>query len=337
MKLAIVFLVAFFIALVTSALVTPRVRRLALKAGVLDAVDDRRMHDEPKPRAGGLAIYLAFAFALFVSIGLALKLSPTLFHRADDIHDVLGLLFGGTMIVIVGVWDDVMGMKPRDKLIAQLLVAAISMSYGFIISGFELPFAHVYVNVPLWVGLPLTLVWYLGMMNAINFLDGLDGLLTGVTAISGLFLFAIAIGHGHLVPALGLCALVGGALGFLPYNFNPAKIILGDTGSLFIGYVFATVSIIVTAKVAITVSLLVPLIALAFPVVDTALAIWRRIRAGKSIASPDRGHLHHILVFRFGLNVRQAVWLIYAVAFVLGATAFVLSGGLGRMHIGGLV
>jgi UDP-GlcNAc:undecaprenyl-phosphate/decaprenyl-phosphate GlcNAc-1-phosphate transferase len=330
------FLFAFVTATATAALVTPRIRRIAEKAGFVDQIDDRRMHVEPKPRAGGLAIYLGFLFALFVSIGLALKLSPTLFHRADDIHDVLGLLFGGTMIVIVGLWDDIMGMRARDKLIAQIVVAAVSMSYGFIVSGFEVPFWHVYVNVPLWLGVPLTLLWYLGMMNAINFLDGLDGLLTGVTAISGLFLFAIAVGHGHLVPALALSALVGGALGFLPYNFNPSKIILGDTGSLFIGYVFATVSIIVTAKVAITVSLLVPLIALAFPVVDAALAIWRRLRAGKSIATADRGHLHHILVFRFGLNVRQAVLLIYAVSFALGAVAYVLSGGLAHVRIAGI-
>jgi len=321
------FAFAFGTAALTALLVTPQVRKLAEKAGLVDQIDERRMHAEPKPRAGGLAIYLGFAFALFVAIGLALKLSPTLFHRADDIHDVLGLLFGGTMIVIVGLWD---------KFVAQIVVAAVSMSYGFIITGFELPFWHVYVNVPLWLGVPCTLLWYLGMMNAINFLDGLDGLLTGVTAISGLFLFAIAVGHGHLVPALALCAIVGAALGFLPYNFNPSKIILGDTGSLFIGYVFATVSIIVTAKVAITVSLLVPLIALAFPVVDAALAIWRRLRAGKSIATADRGHLHHVLVFRFGLNVRQAVLLIYAVSFALGAAAYFLSGGLPHLRIAGL-
>jgi UDP-GlcNAc:undecaprenyl-phosphate GlcNAc-1-phosphate transferase len=330
------FLFAFATAALTALVVTPRVRRFAEKAGIVDEVDERRMHPEPKPRAGGLAIYLGFAFALFVAIGIALKVSPTLFHRADDIHDVLGLLFGGTMIVIVGLWDDAMGMRPRDKFFAQIVVAAVSMSYGFIISGFEVPFWHFYVNVPLWVGVPLTVLWYLGMMNAINFLDGLDGLLTGVTAISGLFLFAIAVGHGHLVPALALCAIVGGALGFLPYNFNPSKIILGDTGSLFIGYVFATVSIIVTAKVAITVSLLVPLIALAFPVVDAALAILRRLRAGKSIATADRGHLHHILVFRFGLNVKQAVLLIYAVSFALGAAAYFLSGGLAHMKIAGV-
>jgi UDP-GlcNAc:undecaprenyl-phosphate GlcNAc-1-phosphate transferase len=316
---------AFLTATVTSLLATPRVRRLAIKCGVMDQVDERRMHAEPKPRLGGLAVYLAFAFALFVSIGLALK-TTNLFHNSDDIHDFLGLLFGGTLIALVGVWDDVMHMKARAKFVAQIVVAVISMSYGFIIAGFDNPLTHQYVNIPLFVGVPLTLVWYLGMMNAINFLDGLDGLLAGVTAISGLFMFAIAIGHGHLVPALVLCALVGGALGFLPYNFNPAKIFLGDTGSLFIGYVFATVSIIVTAKVAITVSLLVPLIALALPVVDTAAVIWRRFRAGRSITEADRGHFHHILVFRFGLNVKQAVLLIYAVSLALGAAAYLLSG-----------
>jgi len=316
---------AFLTAAVTSLLATPRVRSLAIKTGVLDRVDERRMHVEPKPRLGGLAVYLAFSFALFVAVGTALK-STKLFHSPDDIHDFLGLLFGGTMIALVGVWDDVMHMRPRAKLAAQTVVAIISMSYGFVIAGFDNPFSHQYINVPLWLGAPLTLLWYLGMMNAINFLDGLDGLLAGVTAISGLFLFAIAIGHGQLVAALVLCALVGGALGFLPYNFNPAKIILGDTGSLFIGYVFATVSIIVTAKVAITVSLLVPLVALALPVLDTAVAIWRRFRAGRSIAEADRGHFHHLLVFKFGLNVKQAVLLIYAVSFALGAVAYLLSG-----------
>ena len=332
MTVTTTFLFAFLTATITSLLVTPRVRRLAVQANLLDRVDDRRMHEAPKPRLGGIAVYLAFAFALFVSIGLALKSSPQLFHKADDIHDILGLLFGGTMIVIVGVWDDVMHTRARDKLIAQIVVALVSMSYGFVINGFDIPFTHEYVNVPLWLGLPITLLWYLTMMNAINFLDGLDGLLAGVTAISGLFLFAIAIGHGHLVAALVLCALVGGALGFLPYNFNPAKIILGDTGSLFIGYIFATVSIIVTAKVAITVSLLVPLVALALPVVDTAAAILRRLRARRSVAEADREHFHHILVLRFGLSVRQAVLLIYVVSFALGAVAYLLSGGVPQPH-----
>jgi UDP-GlcNAc:undecaprenyl-phosphate GlcNAc-1-phosphate transferase len=326
MKVLLFDALAVVVGAVTALYATPRVRRLALHVGILDVVDERRMHEQPKPRIGGVAVYLGFAFALFTTIGFALRFS-TLFRDVDDIHDFLGLLFGGTLIALVGVWDDIMGMRPRSKLLAQITVAVISMIYGFIIPGFELPFTQTYVSFPLFVGVPLTLLWYLGMMNAINFLDGLDGLLAGVTAISGCFLVAIALGHGHYIAALVLCALVGGALGFLPYNFNPAKIILGDTGSLFIGYIFATVSIIITAKVAITVSLLIPLVALALPVVDTAAAILRRARAGKSVTEGDRRHFHHILVFDLGLNVRQAVLLIYAVSFALGMVAYVLSGG----------
>jgi UDP-GlcNAc:undecaprenyl-phosphate GlcNAc-1-phosphate transferase len=327
MKLLYLDGMAFTVAVITALYVTPKVNALATHIGIFDVVDERRMHETPKPRIGGIAVYLGFAFALFTTIGFALHSTP-LFHQANDIHDLLGLLFGGTLIAIAGVWDDVMGMSPRSKLSAQLIVAFVSMVYGFIIPGFEIPFTHTYVNIPLMLGVPLTMLWYLGMMNAINFLDGLDGLLSGVTVISGLFLVAIALGHGHAVAALVLCALVGGALGFLPYNFNPAKIILGDTGALFIGYVFATASIIITAKVAITVSLLIPLTALALPVVDTAAAIIRRARAGKRVTEGDRRHFHHILVFELGLNVRQAVLLIYAVCFVLGAIAYALSGGL---------
>ncbi len=330
MKIQALYFLAIGTAFATALFATPQVRTLALKVGVLDAIGDRRMHAEPKPRIGGIAVYLGLVFALFVAIGFALH--TTLFHRANDTQDFFGLLFGSTLIMLVGVWDDVMGMRPRNKFLAQIVVAIVSMVYGFHIPGFEVPGTQHYVNLPPWIDYPLTLVWYLGMMNAINFLDGLDGLLAGVTAISGLFLFAIASAHGQVGAALVLCALVGGALGFLPYNFNPAKIILGDTGSLFIGYVFATVSLLITAKLAVTVSLLVPLVALALPVVDTAAVIFRRVRAGKAITEADRGHFHHILVFRFGLNVKQAVLLIYAVSFLLGMAAYLLSGGHG-LHL----
>jgi len=145
------------------------------------------------------------------------------------------------------------------------------------------------------------------MMNAINFIDGLDGLLSGLTAISGASLAIIAVGHGHPELALVLAALVGGALGFLPFNYNPATIILGDSGALFIGYIFATVSIIGTSKTAFTISLLIPLVVLALPILDTFVTIVRRTSSGRKITEGDRGHFHHQLVFRFGLNVRQAV------------------------------
>lgn len=333
---------AFVIAGVASSLLTPFIINLAHHVGMFDDVGERRMHEVPKPRIGGIAVFFGFAFALFAVLGIALSHVHGFFpvdpheSQPDQLHDQLasahnlvGLLFGSMLILGVGLWDDIMGMRPRYKFAAQIVVAGISMIYGFLISGIQSPFGHHYVDFPLWLSVPLTLLWYLGMMNAINFIDGLDGLLSGFTAISCTFLFAIALTKGNPVVALVVIALAGSALGFLPFNFNPARVILGDTGSLFIGYVFATVAIIGTAKTAIAVGLLAPLVVLALPIIDTAAAIYRRARSGKSITEADRGHFHHQLIFRYGLNVRQAVLLIYAICIVLGAVALFLAGGFG--------
>ncbi len=329
----VIYAAAFVLAGIVSALGTPLIVQLALRLRIVDNDGhDRRMHDLPKPRVGGIAVFFGFAFALFAMLGVALGspfgLLPA--EQFDAIHRLVGLLFGSLLILGVGIWDDVMQMRPRNKLLAQIVVASISMLYGFVIPGMNNPFDRNpgtnWIDFPLWLGVPLTLLWYVGMMNAINFLDGLDGLLTGVAAISSLFLFVISVLHANPVVALVVVALAGSALGFLPYNFNPARIILGDAGSLFIGYVFATVSIIGASKTAIAISIVVPLLVLALPVLDTAVAIVRRARSGKRITEADRGHFHHQLIFRFGLNVRQAVLLLYAVCFVLGAVALAFSG-----------
>jgi UDP-GlcNAc:undecaprenyl-phosphate/decaprenyl-phosphate GlcNAc-1-phosphate transferase len=330
----VLYAAAFLIAGAVSALATPLIVRLASRLGIVDDDGhDRRMHDLPKPRVGGIAVFFGFAFALFAVLGASYAsplglLPPT--DQFDAIHKLVGLLFGSLLILGVGIWDDVMQMRPGNKLVAQIVVASISMLYGFVIPGITVPFDHNpgtnWIDFPIWVGIPLTLLWYVGMMNAINFLDGLDGLLAGVAAISSLFLFVIAVLHANPVVAVVVAALTGAALGFLPYNFNPARIILGDAGSLFIGYVFATVSIIGASKTAIAISVVVPLLVLALPVLDTAAAIVRRARSGKRITEADRGHFHHQLIFRFGLNVRQAVLLLYAVCFVLGAVALAFSG-----------
>jgi UDP-GlcNAc:undecaprenyl-phosphate GlcNAc-1-phosphate transferase len=318
-----------------AAFATPRVTRLATHVGMVDAVGDRRMHVQPTPRIGGVALFLGFSFALFGVVGYLIANHKLL--DLDSIHDVLGLLFGGTLILMVGLWDDIMGMRPRSKFIAQVVVAAISLLYGFDIKGFDDPLHRGnYILFPYWLGAIFTLVWYVAMMNAINFIDGLDGLLAGLTAISGLSLLIIEMTHGHPELALILAALVGSALGFLPYNFNPAKIFLGDSGALFIGYVFATVSIIGVSKFAISISLVIPLVVLALPILDTAVTIVRRTRAGKKITEADRGHFHHQLIFRFGLNVRQAVLLIYVVCIALGALALLLSKGVGPIKLAGI-
>ncbi|MBV9439091.1 MAG: undecaprenyl/decaprenyl-phosphate alpha-N-acetylglucosaminyl 1-phosphate transferase [Candidatus Eremiobacteraeota bacterium] len=323
------------IAFAAAFAVTPYVRRLAQTVGMLDETGERRMHDIPRPRIGGIAVYLGFAFALFSAVGYLINARYLRAPDLQNVHDVVGLIFGGTLILVVGVWDDVMGMKPRTKFVAQIVVALISMLYGFRIDYFRDPFHHlapVYLNAP-WQFIPLTLLWYVGMMNAINFIDGLDGLLSGLTVISGTFLLVISLSQNHPEIALLLAALVGGALGFLPFNFNPAKIILGDSGALFIGYVFATISIIGADKTAFTISLIVPLIVLGLPILDTLAAIVRRTRAGKKIYEADRGHFHHQLIFRFGLNVRQAVLLIYVLCVALGLAALLLSGGLGALRL----
>ena len=327
-----VVLVVALIAFVTALFTTPYVRRLALNVGMLDATGERRMHDQPKPRIGGIAVYLGFAFALFSALGYLIKTKQ--FGDLANLHDLVGLIFGGTLILMVGIWDDVMGMSPRAKLLAQCVVAAISLLYGFQIGYINDPLHHGQtIFFPGWISVVLTMVWYVGMMNAINFIDGLDGLLSGLTAISSVSMIAIALARGHAEIALVLAALAGGSLGFLRYNWNPANIILGDSGALFIGYVFATVSIIGASKTAFAISLLVPLVILALPVLDTLAAIVRRTRAGKKFYEADRGHFHHQLIFRFGLNVRQAVLLIYGVCVVLGVIALLLTGGVGSLKL----
>jgi UDP-GlcNAc:undecaprenyl-phosphate GlcNAc-1-phosphate transferase len=337
------YIAGFVLAGIASTLLTPFVIRLAHHVGMMDEVGERRMHDVPKPRIGGVAVFFGFTFALFAVLGVALThvhgffpidphetMRDELMDQIDATHNLIGLIFGSMLILGVGLWDDIMGMRPRFKFTAQIVVAIISMAYGFHIGFFHRPFSHDpsdYIYPAWWISYPLTLLWYVGMMNAINFIDGLDGLLTGFSAISCLFLFAIALTKGDPVIALVVIVLAGAALGFLPYNFNPARIILGDTGSLFIGYVFATVSIIGTSKTAIAVGLIAPLVVLALPILDTAAAIFRRARSGRKITEADRGHFHHQLIFRYGLNVRQAVLLIYAICIVLGAVALYLAGG----------
>ena len=176
----LIVVVAALIAFATSMFTTPYVRRLALNVGMLDATGERRMHDQPKPRIGGIAVYLGFAFALFSALGYLIRTKQ--FGDLANLHDVIGLIFGGTLILMVGIWDDVMGMSPRTKLFAQIVVAGISMLYGFVVPAFVTNPLHHGQPIFLphgfeWLVYPLTLFWYVAMMNAINFIDGLDGLL----------------------------------------------------------------------------------------------------------------------------------------------------------------
>jgi UDP-GlcNAc:undecaprenyl-phosphate GlcNAc-1-phosphate transferase len=318
--------ITFVLAFAACALVTPLVCRMAIKLGHFDEPNSvRHVHTVPTPRLGGVAIYLGFMLALFVTLNVALSNNSVIKHYLDtpDLARLIGLLFGGTLMMGVGLWDDVMGMRARNKFIAQFAVALIAVVfYGFSIYHLRLPhFGLVELG---WFGIPFSLFWYLGMVNAINFLDGLDGLVAGYTVIACIALTIISLMKGQYLVAITTCAIAGAAAGFLPYNYSPARIFMGDGGALFIGFVLATVGVMGTEKQAVAISLVVPLLILALPILDTAKVIARRLHKGAPLSGADREHVHHQLL-DLGLSQRQAVLLIYAVCGVLGVIAIVLS------------
>jgi len=324
-------LLTFAIAAVAVVLVTPLVRRMAFAVGVFDVPDsERRVHSQPTPRLGGIAIYIGFMLALFATLNVALTHTFVIHHylSTHDLSRVIGLLFGGTLILGVGLWDDIMRMSSRQKFLAQLIVALVAVVlYGFTIAGFKLPHFN-YIDLG-WFAVPFSLFWYLGMMNAINFADGLDGLVAGMALIASVTLTVVSLWKGEYLVAITMCALAGSALGFLPYNYNPARIFMGDGGSLFIGFVLASAAVMGTEKAAAAISLAVPLLVLALPIVDTLAVIARRLHMRTPLFQADRTHVHHRLL-DLGLSQRQAVNLIYLVCGILGAVAITLAT---RTHV----
>jgi UDP-GlcNAc:undecaprenyl-phosphate/decaprenyl-phosphate GlcNAc-1-phosphate transferase len=316
----------FVIAALSCAVFTPLVRRMAFAVGVFDEPDDdRRVHTQPTPRLGGVAIFIGFMLALFAMLDVALNNNYVIHHYLGtrDLAQIIGLLFGATLMLGIGLWDDIMGMRPQTKFLAQFLVALMMIVlYQFTILGFSLPRLG-YVSLGLFA-VPFSLFWYLGMVNAINFMDGLDGLVTGVALIASVTMVIVSWWHHQYLVAITMCALGGAAAGFLPFNYNPARIFMGDGGSLFIGFVLASAAVMGTEKIAVGISLLVPLLVLALPIVDTARVIVQRVSKRAPVFDADRSHMHHQLL-DFGLSQRQVVNLIYFVCFVLGAIAIVLS------------
>ncbi len=304
----------------------------------MDYPSTRRSHVLPTPRAGGVGVAFAFYAALFVVFRIALAqtsanlhhLSPEMLTNALQVTNSqlamgLGLVTGGFLICAVGLVDDLLDLKPITKLVAQVAIALIASTNNLRIAGFHIPWTHTWLELPFWLSIVLSVAWFIAVMNAVNFLDGLDGLVTGYAAIASFMLFAVAVTKGNLALAVIAIALAGALCGFIRYNFNPAKIFLGDSGSLFIGFILASISILGVSKGALSISLLIPLALLAVPFGDTAAAVIRRLWAGEHVFSADRQHVHHQLVYRYGLSVRQAVLLLYAVCFVLGATALLMA------------
>jgi UDP-GlcNAc:undecaprenyl-phosphate GlcNAc-1-phosphate transferase len=313
-------LLALLIAAVVALALTWPVRSLAFKIGAVAHPGGRRIHQQPTAQAGGLAIYAGFWVALLV---LTWPLRPPF----------TGILVGSGLLLVMCLVDDIKNLSPVLRLVGQFLVALIAFAGGVAVHGLTNPLGAMgtYHYIALgWWSAPLTILWIMAITNALNWLDGLDGLVAGVAALAGLTIMVGAGTTGIPLVAIAAGALAGGCLGFLPFNFNPAKIFMGDTGAMFLGYMLACIAVIGPFKIATAVAVLVPLLVLGVPIFDTVTGIIRRLAAGKSPLVADRGHIHHRLIDR-GLSVRQAVLCIYLLTAMLCVVALVLW----RWRVGG--
>lgn len=302
-----------------SFLVTPLARRLAFLVGAVDQPDPRKIHREPTPRLGGLAIVAGFCLPWLLLFFVDNRVAA-LFHEHERL---LFVLLGAALTMFtVGVVDDIHGVSARGKLLVQVLVA-VAMYWGdFRINLLSNPFGS---SVELgWWSLPITVIWIVGLTNATNLLDGMDGLVAGVVAVMSLTLAMIHIIDNNFVVALLAFTLAGATLGFLPYNFAPARIFLGDSGSLFLGLLMAGLSTISLFKAATVAMVFVPLLVFALPLIDTTQVVIGRIRSGRHPFSPDKTHVHHRLL-ELGLDQKQVVLVLYLISLFLGVVAIVLS------------
>jgi UDP-GlcNAc:undecaprenyl-phosphate GlcNAc-1-phosphate transferase len=299
---------------------TPIVRRLAHRFGALDhARSSRKIHGAPIPRLGGIAIVIAFYVPL---VGLLLFHSDVGRMFLAEREHVIGLFAGGITIALLGLYDDLRGANAWKKFFVQFIVAAALFKLGFRVQVIANPLGNP-IDLG-WLSLPFTLFWIVGVINAMNLIDGLDGLAGGVALVAVITTFLLSLQRGHPLMMLFSSALAGAIVGFLFYNFNPASIFMGDTGSMFLGFVLATTAIQTNQKASTAVAVLIPGIALGLPIVDTLLAIGRRAFRGRPLFQADKEHIHHRLIAS-GLSHRQAVLVLYALCVALGAMALVLT------------
>ena len=313
-------LVAFVLALAATLAATPLVRAIAVHIGAIDhALSSRKIHGRPVPRMGGLAVVLAFYVPLaglfFWDTGVG-----RLFW--ENGRQALALIVGGCGIAALGVFDDLRGSGATKKLVVQFAVAALMWWAGFRIERISTPFGSP-VELHL-LAFPMTLLWIAGITNALNLIDGLDGLAGGVALAAVGAMFFVSFDSGQFLMALFMASLGGALLGFLAYNFHPASIFLGDTGSMFLGFVLATTSLQANQKASTAVALLVPIVALGLPIGDTLLAMARRAIRGQRIFAGDRRHIHHRLM-DLGLSQAATVLVLYGVCIILAGVSVALS------------
>jgi len=308
LSLPFVFLPIIFTSFIVSYLCTPVIRRICIRFNIVDTPTDRKIHKTPTAKLGGLAIYLAILSAVLIS------------KPIDDI--TIGILTGATLIVLLGIIDDIFSIHPWVKLAGQITVAILTVSFGISINFVTNPLGGFFYFK--WLAIPITILWIVGFINIMNLTDGLDGLASGVAAISAAILAFVAVQTGQIFAAALALSVLGACLGFLRFNFYPAKIFMGDTGSMLLGYMLAVTSIIGVLKSTITISLAIPLLIFGIPISDTFFAIVRRIKNKKNIMHADNHHFHHRLL-GMGLSPKMVVFLMYLGCFILGLLALIAS------------
>ncbi len=308
---------AFLVAALVVLVLTPIMASLAKGVGILDRPSERKVHKEPVPRLGGVAIFLGVGISIFSIFlyGTALgKLLPWDTPR-------LCLWLGATLAFGLGLLDDVKRLPPKLKLMVQAAAAMLAYAGGVRIQGLLFPWGAEW-NLGIF-SLPATLLWFVLLMNGINLIDGLDGLAAGVSFFACAVMGVLCLISDRMVEALGFAAVAGACLGFLRYNFNPASVFMGDSGSYFLGYIIAGMSVLGSLKSEAATALLIPIVALGVPLMDAFWATVRRFILGTEIFRPDREHIHHRLL-AMGMNQKRAVLLMYAASLCLGALSLSL-------------
>jgi UDP-GlcNAc:undecaprenyl-phosphate GlcNAc-1-phosphate transferase len=345
------YLIAFFAALAGAAFLTPAAIWASVKFGVLDQPDPRKVHAEPVPRWGGLGIFGGTAFAVLTLAFLAPRFRVLLSFRHKLLaggevvgtlnlqQQFVGILFGATVVLVLGMLDDRKPVPALPKLLTQIIAAYVAMVYGVRIAGLAFPGAG-FVEFPMWLSQVVTGLWILGFMNSVNLIDGLDGLAAGIVAIAAATFLVVCVLQGETqvllfakqlkLAAILSAAIFGAALGFLLYNFNPARVFMGDGGALFLGFMLGAISIIGTLKTTAVLAVLIPVLVVALPVLDVAFAIFRRFRSGQGLMQPDRLHFHHRLL-ALGWTQKEIVLLVYVITLLLSIATILLTVFKGRV------
>lgn len=310
-----VFMVAFAI----TYLLTPVVRSFARRVGVVDLPGERKVHEFPVPRLGGLAIYAGFLLTLIFALVILYLRSSNV-----DYFSVFAVILGCTLILIVGILDDIKSLPAFLKFSVQIVVAAIVVVLGVRIGFVSNPFTGGIYSLSNWIVFPFTVLWIVGITNAINLIDGLDGLAVGISAISAGSLFIVALRTHQIGAAIMLLALFGASLAFLRYNFYPASMFLGDSGSYLLGFILATASVAGVLKSTLLIALMVPILILGVPIYDTISVIIRRLIARQKIFQADMRHIHHQML-RAGFSHRKVVLAIYGICIFLSLSALILT------------